>query len=258
MSHLEIAGGETAEPGAWGSVEAASLERAGQPLSERRPAAHPHAKRVLDVTVAVALILICLPLLLAIALAILLDGGWPVLYRQERVGGRRSGRRGRAEWRERRFQILKFRTMVPGADSSPLHEEFIRLFVAGDLAPQERDRAGFKLCDDPRVTRVGRFLRATSLDELPQLFNVLGGTMSLVGPRPVPPYEAALYESWHRERLAGLPGITGPWQVEGRGRVSFEEMAKLDIDYVRHRTLRRDMSLLLRTVPVVFKKRGAR
>jgi lipopolysaccharide/colanic/teichoic acid biosynthesis glycosyltransferase len=114
-----------------------------------------------------------------------------------------------------------------------------------------------KLTDDPRITRVGRFLRRTSLDELPQLLNVLKGEMSLVGPRPVPPYEAAAYQDWHRERLAGLPGITGLWQVKGRGLVSFTEMVRMDIEYLRSQSTWLDFKIMLATIPAVLFGRGA-
>jgi lipopolysaccharide/colanic/teichoic acid biosynthesis glycosyltransferase len=210
------------------------------------------------VAISLTAIVIFAPLLLVISVLILLDSGRPVFFRQERVGARRSTQGGRVAWQERRFRIVKFRTMIPDADSSPVHRRFVELFAAGELTPDQLDHAGFKLRADPRVTRTGRFLRASSLDELPQLFNVLRGTMSLVGPRPVPPYEVELYEPRHRERLTALPGITGQWQVYGRGRVSFEEMIRLDIEYVRQQSLRRDLSLMLRTLPAVFSTKGAR
>jgi lipopolysaccharide/colanic/teichoic acid biosynthesis glycosyltransferase len=211
-----------------------------------------------DVAISLVALVVLAPLLLVISAMILVDSGRPVFFRQERVGARRSTQGGRIAWQVRRFRILKFRTMVPDADSSPVHRQFVELFAAGALTPDQLDHAGFKLRADPRITRVGRFLRASSLDELPQLFNVLRGTMSLVGPRPVPPYEVELYEPWHRERLAAMPGVTGPWQVYGRGRVSFEEMIRLDIEYVRQQSLRGDFSLLLRTLPAVLSTRGAR
>jgi exopolysaccharide production protein ExoY len=231
----------------------------GQPSRVvRHHVEYAQVKRCLDVLLASALIIVTAPVLALVEVMIVLDSGRPVFYRQQRVGARRVRRGGRTEWLETRFRIVKFRTMVPDADSSPVHQRFVESFVAGELADHETPDDTFKLRDDPRVTRVGRVLRATSLDELPQLFNVLAGTMSLVGPRPVPPYETALYKPHHRERLAALPGITGPWQVHGRGRVSFEEMIKLDIEYVRQQSLWRDLSLLLRTLPAVLSKRGAR
>jgi lipopolysaccharide/colanic/teichoic acid biosynthesis glycosyltransferase len=217
-------------------------------------AIYVYTKRCTDVVGALLLLLVSAPVLLLIALLIVLDSRGPAFYRQERVGarGRRRGRR--IVWEERRFRILKFRTMVRDADRAPVHEQFIESFVAGGGAAD----GDFKLRGDARVTRVGRFLRATSLDELPQLINVLRGTMSLVGPRPVPAYEVALYQPWHRERLAAMPGMTGPWQVHGRGRVSFDDMVRLDIQYVREASLRHDLVLLLRTLPAVWSKDGAR
>lgn len=215
---------------------------------------YAYAKRCFDVIGALLMLICSAPVLVAVALMIVLDSGGPAFYRQERVGarGRRRGRR--IVWEERRFRILKFRTMMRDADRTPVHEQFIESFVAGGGAAD----GDFKLRDDARVTRVGRFLRATSLDELPQLINVLRGTMSLVGPRPVPAYEVALYQPWHRERLAAMPGMTGPWQVYGRGRVSFDDMVRLDIQYVREASLRHDLVLLLRTLPAVWTKDGAR
>jgi lipopolysaccharide/colanic/teichoic acid biosynthesis glycosyltransferase len=124
---------------------------------------------------------------------------------------------------------------------------------------QASDEGGpkFKLSNDPRVTRVGHILRKTSLDELPQLVNVLKGEMSLVGPRPLPTYEVAEYQAWHRERLAALPGITGLWQVQGRCEVTFEEQVQMDIEYVRNQSLWQDIKILLSTIPAVVSGRGA-
>jgi lipopolysaccharide/colanic/teichoic acid biosynthesis glycosyltransferase len=216
-----------------------------------------YLKRALDLVLGSVLVIVAVPLFLVISLLILLDGGRPIFYRQERVGARQRRRGAAVEWEERRFRIFKFRTMVPDADQVPVHERFVESFVNGDLDAED-DHLPYKLGDDPRITRAGRFLRATSLDELPQLLNVLGGTMSLVGPRPVPPYEVELYKPRHRERLAALPGITGPWQLDGRGRVSFEEMVRLDIEYVRRRSIRNDLMLLARTPAAVLTRRGAR
>ena len=237
-----------------------TADPAGRPHSAlaRPSVCQARVKRFFDVAISLTALVIVSPLLLVISALIVLDSGRPVFFRQERVGARRSTHKGRVAWQERRFQILKFRTMVPDADSSPVHRQFIELFAAGKLTPDQLDRAGFKLRSDARITRIGRFLRASSLDELPQLFNVLRGTMSLVGPRPVPPYEVELYQPWQRERLSAIPGITGQWQVYGRGRVSFEEMIKLDIEYVRQQSLRRDLSLMLRTLPAVCSTKGAR
>ncbi|HET7037838.1 MAG TPA: sugar transferase [Thermomicrobiaceae bacterium] len=212
-------------------------------------------KRLFDVVVAGALLVACAPALLLIALLIKLDSRGPVIFRQERVGTRRLAG-DPAQWETRVFRIFKFRSMVQNADQR-VHEEHIRAFVAGEIAAQTDEDAAFKLHHDPRVTRVGRVLRKTSLDELPQLINVLRGEMSLVGPRPVPLYEVADYQPRHLERLAALPGITGLWQVDGRSRVTFEEMVEMDIRYVRSRSLLLDLRILLKTLPAVVAGRGA-
>jgi lipopolysaccharide/colanic/teichoic acid biosynthesis glycosyltransferase len=224
-----------------------------------------YLKRCVDVVLAAVLVLLAAPIFVATALLIALDSGWPVFYRQERVGARARRRGNQVYWEERRFRIFKFRTMIPDADRLQVHERFIEQFIKGESAatassaePPCAVDAAHKLAHDARVTSVGRILRATSLDELPQLFNVLAGTMSLVGPRPVPVYEVALYEPRHRERLDALPGITGAWQVHGRGRVGFEEMVKLDVEYVRQRSVFADLQLLAQTLPAVLKKTGAR
>lgn len=219
-----------------------------------------YLKRVMDMAVALALLVLLLPLLLLIAAAIRLDSAGPVLFVQERVGARRKVRRGKPVWEVRNFSIYKFRTMIHNADPS-LHQAYIRTFVRGGAtvsATVAADDAPFKLADDPRITRLGRFLRATSLDELPQLLNVVKGEMSLVGPRPVPVYEVAEYQRWHYERLAALPGITGLWQVRGRGLVDFDELVRMDISYVRGQSLWLDLQLLWLTIPAVLSRRGAK
>jgi lipopolysaccharide/colanic/teichoic acid biosynthesis glycosyltransferase len=179
-----------------------------------------------------------------------------VVFRQVRLG------RGGAP-----FVFLKFRTMTHGADDA-VHRDFIARLIAGAPAGEAHRSApaddaatqgSFKLQDDPRVTRLGRFLRRTSLDELPQLFNVLRGDMSLVGPRPPIPYEARHYRAWHLRRLLQVkPGITGPWQVAGRSQVPFDEMVRMDLRYIARCSLALDLLLLLRTVGVVVSGRGAR
>jgi lipopolysaccharide/colanic/teichoic acid biosynthesis glycosyltransferase len=126
------------------------------------------------------------------------------------------------------------------------------------LSGADADHARFKLGDDPRITRVGKYLRQSSLDELPQLLNVIKGDMSLVGPRPVPTYEVEQYQNWHHGRLAALPGITGYWQIKGRGSSTFDEMIAMDLDYIAQRSLGMDVRLLLSTIPAVLTRRGAR
>jgi exopolysaccharide biosynthesis polyprenyl glycosylphosphotransferase len=193
------------------------------------------AKRTFDIAVTVAGLLIAGPLMALIALAILADSGGPVLFRQVRVG--RDGRP---------FRILKFRTMDPGAEAR--HPE---LRLSNGLQD-----GLFKLERDPRVTRVGRLLRAMSLDELPQLFNVLRGDMSLVGPRPLVLDEDAQIMGWYRRRLHLAPGMTGNWQIAGSGRVPLGEMVRIDCLYVAGWSLWLDIKILLRTVPHVLGRRG--
>jgi len=222
-----------------------------------RSAAMDHAarsflKRAMDLVLTTLILLFLLPLLGGIAVLIKLDSPGPIIFVQERVGTRRRFYKGQAVWEQRNFRFYKFRSMAQNADES-LHQAYIQEFVEERL---DTTRV-VKLTDDPRVTRVGSILRRTSLDELPQLFNVLRGQMSLVGPRPVPLYEAAAWEDWHRERLAALPGITGLWQVQGRGRVTFTEMVRMDIEYVRNQSLSMDIRLLLSTIPAVLSGRGA-
>jgi lipopolysaccharide/colanic/teichoic acid biosynthesis glycosyltransferase len=213
-------------------------------------------KRCLDVFLAGLLLILLLPLLVLIAVLIKLDSPGPVIFTQERVGAKRQWLGRQAIWIIRNFTMYKFRSMVQNADSS-VHEAYIRDFVEGRAQASPENGGKFKLTNDSRVTRIGHLLRKFSLDELPQLFNVLRGDMSLVGPRPVPPYEVACYGSGHHKRLAALPGITGFWQVKGRCRVSFEEMIRMDIDYIRNASLSLDLKILFLTIPAVLSRRGA-
>jgi exopolysaccharide biosynthesis polyprenyl glycosylphosphotransferase len=193
-------------------------------------------KRALDVMIAGTALLLLAPLLGLIALAIRLDSPGPILFRQRRVG------RG-----ETTFDLLKFRSMHQNAERV-VHELMAINEATGPL---------FKSRRDPRVTRVGRVLRRWSLDELPQLWNVLRGEMSLVGPRPPLPREVAQYEPYHRRRLTVAPGLTGLWQVSGRSELSFDEMVEMDIYYIENWSLGLDLRILLRTIPAVFRGRGA-
>lgn len=192
-------------------------------------------KRALDLVVCALLLVIAIPVIAVCALAIRLDTPGPVMIAQLRTG--RDGRR---------FRMLKLRTMLANAEE--LKPQFAHLSV---VPPPD-----FKIPNDPRITRVGRFLRATSLDELPQLFNVLRGDMSLVGPRPTS-FEPSRYELWHTQRLDVRPGITGLWQVEGRNVMTFDERLRLDVQYIRRRSLAFDVMLLARTVVVVLRRSGA-
>ncbi|MPY95828.1 MAG: exopolysaccharide biosynthesis polyprenyl glycosylphosphotransferase, partial [Acidimicrobiia bacterium] len=194
------------------------------------------AKRAFDLAATTAaLTALALPML-AVALLLKIDSRGPIFYRQRRVG--RNGRL---------FDVIKFRTMVPNAHA-----------LRAELAAQnEADGPLFKIKHDPRVTRMGHLLRKTSIDELPQLWNVMRGEMSLVGPRPALPEEAALWAPELRDRLRVQPGITGMWQVSGRSSTSFEEYSRLDLYYVDNWSLLTDMSIVLKTVPSVLFQRGA-
>jgi lipopolysaccharide/colanic/teichoic acid biosynthesis glycosyltransferase len=198
------------------------------------------------VLVSCAGIVLLSPLLLAIAVAIKLDSAGPVIFRQ-----RRLGRHARA------FQMYKFRTMRHGADSA-LHQDYVRNMIVNRLgAGGTVTRQIFKVHPDPRVGRVGRVLRRSSLDELPQLFNILRGDMTLVGFRPPIPYEVTEYPDWYFRRFDGRPGLTGLWQVSGRNERSYEEMVRMDIEYFNRRTWLFDLRLLARTVSAVITGRGA-
>ena len=155
------------------------------------------------------------------------------------------------------FLVYKFRTMRTNSDSE-IHREYQKKFIAGNADANVGDdiKPAYKLRDDPRITRAGRVLRRFSLDEAPQLFNVLHGDMSVVGPRPPIPYEVEAYELWHRKRLDMKPGVTGLWQVSGRNRLSFEEMVKLDLFYIENWSLLFDMKIILRTVLVLVRGEG--
>lgn len=192
------------------------------------------------------------PLFLVVELLIRLDTPGPAIFRQERVGY--DPRTGTLKM----FTMYKFRSMLHNCDQE-LHKKHIQDWVRGQAAIEEgsESSAQMKLANDPRVTRVGAFIRKTSIDELPQLYNVLQGDMSLVGPRPVPIYEVQEYQPRHYGRLAAKPGITCLWQVYGRGQVGVDQMADMDIEYIERQSLWLDLKLLLKTIPVVLSKRGA-
>ena len=194
-------------------------------------------KHGFDTLAAILGLLIVSPLLLLAGLAILVTMGRPILFVQERAG-----------YRGRPFRMLKLRTMTVDAEARQAELQ----------ALNEVDGAAFKLRDDPRVTRLGRFLRRTSIDELPQLLNVAAGTMSLVGPRPLPLCEQQQLRGWHRRRLSVKPGISGLWQISGRSDLDFADWMALDIRYVDEWSLWLDLKILLKTVPVVLLQRGAR
>ena len=207
---------------------------------------HWYLKRAFDIVGAGIALILSSPLFLLAAVATRLSSRGPVIYRQERIG-----------MNGRPFTLYKFRTMRVDCDTST-HEQYVARWITGKTGEAAAGNgAVHKMTDDKRVTRVGRILRATSIDELPQLWNILKGDMSLVGPRPPIEYEVARYTDWHRRRLAVPPGVTGPWQVSGRNRLSFEDMVRLDIAYIESWSLGLDVKILLRTVPALFAHRGS-
>jgi lipopolysaccharide/colanic/teichoic acid biosynthesis glycosyltransferase len=206
-------------------------------------------KRLMDIAGSVAALILCLPVFVIIALAVKLTSKGPVLFRQVRLG--RYGKK---------FTFLKFRSMHVNNDHK-IHEDYVARFILGvpGAGPTGANHATlYKLTADPRITPVGRFLRNTSLDEIPQFLNVLLGDMSLVGPRPPVIYEFERYDLWHKQRLlAAKPGITGLWQVDGRSRVKFDEMVRLDIRYARSWSLWLDIKILIQTPRAVISGAGA-
>ncbi len=193
-------------------------------------------------------LILAAPVALIIAILIKLSSPGPVLFRQIRVG--KDGKE---------FLFYKFRSMRVGTDDS-CHREYIKLFIEGNDAELKKLQGGknvYKLTCDDRITKVGKFLRRTSLDELPQLINVLRGEMSMVGPRPHLPYEVEMYKEWHKRRLLGLPGITGWWQIHGRSRVPFDEAVRMDIWYLEHQSLILDLRIMFRTITKAIVGRGA-
>jgi lipopolysaccharide/colanic/teichoic acid biosynthesis glycosyltransferase len=212
---------------------------ADRPSTFRSPASHGIGyalKRIIDLAVASIGLVVISPLLMVIALAVKLSSRGPVIYRSIRPGIAGNT-----------FPCFKFRTMREHADR----------LQDGLEVRNEQTGALFKIRDDPRVTRLGRFLRRFSLDELPQLVNVVRGEMSLVGPRPLPLRDYRRLEEWHKQRYLVLPGITGLWQVSGRARLDFDDLVRLDFRYLERWSIMLDLLILLKTIPAVFSKRGA-
>jgi lipopolysaccharide/colanic/teichoic acid biosynthesis glycosyltransferase len=234
-----------AEPDKTPSIDPPAL--AEPRASATRTVVYQLIKRVFDIVGSLALLAVLAPLFLLIAALVKMKSPGPVFFRQERVGRKLKT-----------FRMLKFRTMHVNADHR-LHREFVSQFIKSGGHDQQPGASGiFKLVNDPRVTPVGSVLRRTSLDELPQLLNVLRGEMSLVGPRPPLPYEVEQYEPWHIRRVVeAKPGMTGLWQVGGRSRTTFDDMVRLDLRYARARSLRFDLKILLATPGAVFSGKGA-
>lgn len=195
------------------------------------------SKRIFDVTIAGLGLLVLSPFLILIAFLVKLDSPGPALFKQKRVG-----------LNGREFYMYKFRSMVIDAE-----EKLESLKSLNEV----KDGITFKIANDPRMTRLGRILRKTSLDEFPQLFNVLSGEMSLVGPRPPLPSEVALYSPDQKQRLSVVPGCTGLWQISGRSTTTFQRMIELDLDYIQNWSLYGDLLIVLKTIQVVFKMEGS-
>jgi exopolysaccharide production protein ExoY len=198
------------------------------------PREPPGWKRVLDLTCILLSLPCWLTIMIGIAVWIKIASPGPILYRQERVG-----------YRGRRFMMFKFRTMKVNVDTI-CHEHHLERLIQANCPMTKLDASG-----DPRIIRGGRILRATGLDELPQLFNVLRAEMSLVGPRPCTPHEFQRFQAWQQERVNAPPGLTGYWQVHGKNKTTFSEMVEMDIFYARKMLLRRDLAIMLRTLPAI-------
>jgi lipopolysaccharide/colanic/teichoic acid biosynthesis glycosyltransferase len=194
------------------------------------------SKRALDIVVGIAVIILLIPVFPIIVIMIKMDTPGPVFFKQKRVGKN-----------ERVFEFLKFRSMHREAEKD-----------RRNLQPyNEHDGPTFKIKADPRITNVGRFLRRSSFDELPQIINVIKGDMSIVGPRPQMPNEVEQYQPWHRKRLEVIPGITCYWQISGRSHIGFDEWMRLDMEYLRTRCMRTDLMIMLKTIPAVIARKGA-
>jgi exopolysaccharide biosynthesis polyprenyl glycosylphosphotransferase len=225
----------------YGNVPVVSVAQTGPtPMNEKY-------KRLFDIVVTAMGALLLSPLFLVIALLIKLDSPGPVFFLQTRIG--KNGRP---------FKFYKFRSMVVGSDQDQTRKLNATLFIRSKRKTDNSEVASTKIVNESRVTRVGQWLRKTSVDELPQLINVLRGEMSLVGPRPCLPYEWEHYEEWHKRRLTVLPGCTGVWQVSGRSAVGFEDMVVLDLYYIQNATLWLDIRLILKTIPVMVFGTGAK
>jgi len=220
----------------YGTIEDYARGRADGASLTRGQFYQRYLKRPFDVAASLLGLTLLSPVFLVIAILVKLDSPGPVFFRQIRVG--KDGRE---------FWFYKFRSMVQ--DAERLKKELMHL--------NELEGPVFKISEDPRITRTGRFLRRTSLDELPQLINVLRGEMSLVGPRPPLPCEVENYEAWQREKLSVLPGITCLWQISGRNHIGFTEWMRLDIEYIRRQSLGVDLKILIRTLPAVLSRKGA-
>ncbi len=217
-------------------------------------------KRFIDIFVSFWALFFLSPLMLVVAILIRFDSPGPVLFTQKRVGTVRRKIRGRTYWKRTEFTFYKFRSMVHRADTTP-HQDLIKALINHDQQRIDElvnsNSKLIKLANDKRITRLGRFLRSSSLDELPQFWNVLKGEMSLIGPRPAIPYEVEMYKRWYFHRFEAKPGLTGLWQVKARNSCDFDEMVKLDIEYVQHQSFWLDLKIMVMTPVVIILHRGA-
>jgi lipopolysaccharide/colanic/teichoic acid biosynthesis glycosyltransferase len=233
-------------PSADNSEEFSAIDPIVSPT--RRGTGYDASKRVLDVVLSALLLVLLAPVFLVLAALVKLTSSGPIFFRQERIGQNMKP-----------FMMLKFRTMSANVDHA-IHREFVSAFIqsSGRRSNDESEPGFFKIANDPRVTPIGRLLRRSSLDELPQFWNVLVGEMSLVGPRPPLRYEVEQYKSWHRRRVLDVkPGVTGLWQVSGRSRTTFDEMVRLDLRYAREYSVWMDFRILLATPAAVISGKGA-
>jgi len=216
-------------------------ERVAAPPRSRR--LHHWLKDVLDIVIAVVTVVVFSPVLLIVALAVKLDSPGPAIFKQKRIG--KDGKL---------FTVCKFRSMHVNADDKP-HREALKKLVEGEPAATVNGQGFFKPVDDPRVTRLGKFLRATGLDELPQVINLLRREMSVVGPRPAIPYELELYKDWYHRRLAVRPGVTGLWQVRRHDTQNFDDVIRLDLEYIDSFSIWLDLKIILLTFPMILFRR---
>ncbi len=247
-----------------------------QPITAERRAYYT-IKRVMDVMVATVLLVLASPIMLVVAIAILVYSPGPIFFVQERVGAKRHAKGRRTTWEQTTFRCFKFRTMKQNADPS-VHKQYVQGLITKNevqmaaakakargqrdilrqtAGRQDAETEPRKITEDTRIIRPGHIIRKLSLDELPQLFNVLRGDMSLIGPRPAIPYELEVYKPWHQARLQAQPGISGLQQVKARSTRDFDEQVKFDIEYIEHQSLWLDLEIAIRTPVAVIFGRGA-
>jgi len=232
----------------------------GLVLESQKTTIYYFTKRVIDIIVSLVALIILFPFMLLVALLIRLDSPGPVIFTQKRITTMRKKVNDAYQWERAEFSFYKFRTMKHNADSS-LHKAYVKALIEHDdqtlIDINKMDTKIKKLTHDPRVTRLGHILRRSSIDELPQFWNVLKGDMSLVGPRPAIPYEMDFYKPWYFRRFETKPGLTGLWQVVARCSIDFDGMVNLDIEYIEKQCLFEDLKIVFMTPVAIFLHRGA-